>query len=159
MYPSKIIPGNHLSAYRRSAALRVTLPVLAAVICLGCGRELMDTTPRVRHMKMDGAADFHQPIRLTVGWMPYEEDRLVSKDGSTYEVAQGEHLKSGKIPALILSYEDGTKATLDMTIDDELLGKLIKSSLMSEKPIRRPYSEFMQTADCSTCHPSDIRIR
>ena len=139
---------------------RIALFILTAgILFAGCGREAIDTTPRVRHIELEGAADFHQPVRLTVGWMPYEEDRVVSENGDTYSVAESGDRKTGKIPALILTYEDGTTAVLDMNIDNELLGKLIKSSLMSEKPIRRPYTEFMQTADCSTCHPSEVNIR
>ena len=161
MNPKNIFPRIRRHAGYRFPFSGVTIGTIlfTAVMLIGCGRELMDTTPRVRHIKTDGVEDFHKPIRLTVGWMSYEEESVVSDNGSTYHVEPADALKTGRIPALQITYEDGTTSTLDMNISNELLGQLIKSSLMSEQPIRRPYSEFMQTADCSNCHPSEVKIR
>jgi hypothetical protein len=40
-----------------------------------------------------------------------------------------------------------------------LLGKLIKQSLMTQQPISDPFSIFLEESDCTTCHPSDIKIK
>lgn len=64
------------------------------------------------------------------------------------------------MPVIILTYPDSTKSIyFGLDINNELLGRLIKQSLMTQKPITEPLSAFLKDADCSTCHPSDIKIK
>ncbi len=65
----------------------------------------------------------------------------------------------GQMPVLVLTYPDsGQSIILDLHMDDALLGNLLKHSLMTEVPIRRPFSDYLQEANCAKCHPADVRI-
>ncbi len=68
--------------------------------------------------------------------------------------------KEGNIPVILVRHPDSEESLwLNMEIDDELLGKLIKQSLMAQVPISGPLSDFIEDTDCITCHPDDIEIR
>jgi len=45
-----------------------------------------------------------------------------------------------------------------MDIDNDLLGRLIKQSLMTQKPITELLTAFLEDADCSTCQLAEIEI-
>jgi hypothetical protein len=45
-----------------------------------------------------------------------------------------------------------------MDIDNELLARLIKQSLMTQQTITEPLDKYLVNADCSTCHPEDFEI-
>ena len=56
-------------------------------------------------------------------------------------------------------YEEEKSIYFGMDIDNELLGRLIKQSLMTQQPITEPLTAFLEDADCSTCHPAEIEIK
>jgi hypothetical protein len=67
--------------------------------------------------------------------------------------------KAGMIPVIHISNFDTSESLwVYMDIDDALLGKLIKHSLMTEVPIEYPLKEYLQKADCMKCYPSHIDI-
>jgi hypothetical protein len=47
---------------------------------------------------------------------------------------------------------------IDMNTDTELLGRLVKHSLMTQEPIQRPYTNFFEVASCEKCHPAHVKV-
>ena len=130
-------------------------------ICLaGCGFWLVifagcaNTGPshRVRSLDADGPHRFHRPVTLQVGWQSYR-DHADSGADSTVGVLNS--VATGVIPVVVLHYlDDAERMTLPMRIDDALLGRLIKSTAMTEMPVKEP----LERADCAHCHPTAIPL-
>lgn len=140
-----------------------------AVFCLlltGCASSRMNNTNntdvnvRARKLKESEPLGFHKAIELTIGWYPYEEGKAIKLDSEHSAVSFDDSSRTGGIvPVIYVSYPDsGQSLTLEMGIDNALLGKLLKHSLMTEIPIRRPFTDFLKEADCAQCHPPEIEL-
>lgn len=103
---------------------------------------------------------YHPPVSMQIGWFPYHEDKLVRTGKDEWKVVKNEEEgNSGAIPQILIHYPHTTDSIwLDMNIDNALLGKLIKHTLMTQVPIERPFAEYFEVATCSRCHPSHIKI-
>lgn len=105
------------------------------------------------------AAFFHQPMGLKIGWYPYQEPTVYELSDDVWRVVYSDSVRQGYIPVIIVNYTDESKTVwIDMGVDDAILGKLIKQSLMTQKPIRTPFNEFLKDASCNSCHPAHIPI-
>lgn len=123
-------------------------------------KDVLDDTPRVRSFKEWKAEYFHHPIEVKVGWYPYEEEEIIKTGRHQYSIQKSDTSEfAGSMPVIVLTYPDSTQPIyFGMDIDNELLGRLIKQSLMTQQPATEPLSAFLEDADCSTCHPPDIEI-
>lgn len=132
-----------------------------SVFYCSTSKNIIDDTPRVRSFADWKADYFHHPIEVKIGWYPYEEDSVVKTGTHQYTIQKSDTTEiTGSMPVIILTYPDSTKSIyFGLDINNELLGKLIKQSLMTQKPITEPLSTFLEDADCLTCHPSDIKIK
>jgi hypothetical protein len=104
--------------------------------------------------------DYHKPIELRIGWYPYDEVGMIKTGINTWKMVSDSCCKQGNIPILLIRNAESEETLwLNMDIDDALLGKLIKQSLMTEVPLSGPLSEFIEKTDCMTCHPQEIQIK
>ena len=138
----------------------LVLLVFLVAACASTSKEV-STRQSVRTMKSEDPSSYHNEINLQVGWFEYDESALELVEPGVYvESFSDSTTISGKMPVIVLSYPDSGKTfTFGMDVDNELLGKLLKHSLMSEIPVQRPLSGFLERSDCSKCHPSDIPIK
>jgi hypothetical protein len=134
--------------------------ILIAFLYCSAPKNVLDDTPRVRSFKEWKADYFHHPIEVKIGWYPYAEEELIKTGKHQYSIQKSDTSKIGSMPVIILTYPDSTQSIyFGMDIDNELLGRLIKQSLMTQQPITEPITAFLEDAECSTCHPSDIEIK
>ncbi len=78
------------------------------------------------------AAFFHQPMGLKIGWYPYQEPTVYELSDDVWRVVYSDSVRQGYIPVIIVNYTDESKTVwIDMGVDDAVLGKLIKQSLMT----------------------------
>ena len=103
---------------------------------------------------------FHNKIEMNIGWYPYEEAEVTNTNREiSIVLPRDSSVVSGSSPFIQIVYPTTDDSiTLDLDIDNELLGKIIKQTLMTQMPIQRPLKEFIKKADCSTCHPAHIDI-
>jgi len=139
------------------------LPYFCIVLLLGCASskpQSPDSRVRIKRFKESNPTGFHKEVEMKIGWLSYEAGKVDDLHDSLSVINFDEsQTVTGKVPVIILSYPDSSNTlTLVMNIDDALLGKLLKHSLMTEIPIKRPLSEFIKEADCSKCHPADIKL-
>ncbi|MCB0833932.1 MAG: hypothetical protein KDC45_10755 [Bacteroidetes bacterium] len=135
--------------------MKSILSILTAAIVWSCA-----ATPEVRVRTVDERiAVFHRPVELKIGWRIYTEPGTVQTSDSTWRVSS-DGLHRGLIPVILVSYPDSSKNVwIEMTTDDAMLGRLLKQSLMTQKPIEKPIREFLKKTECATCHPSSIKIQ
>ncbi len=122
----------------------------------------LDIEPvRIRQFKEWKAVRFHDKIELKIGWYPYEEgssQQTSSEEWAvTFENSSGS--VDGYMPVIILKQPNSQDSiSFEMNIDDATLGKLLKHTLMTQIPIQRPFKDYLANADCSLCHPKEVRI-
>ncbi len=115
--------------------------------------------PRVRQVKPSQVTGYHKPINVTIAWYPYEDEALNMSSKNEWQVVKSDSGRAGSIPVILIKYpETQDSIWLDMNTESELLGRLLKHSLMTQEPIKRPFSEYFQTASCTKCHPSDVKV-
>jgi hypothetical protein len=139
----------------------LTFMAVIAVIIFTCTQTGELQPSRVMQVQPSEVSAFHQPVSVQVGWFPYREHRLVRTGRDEWQVVKNEDgsAKTGAVPQILIRYPRSSDSLwVDMNIDNALLGKLIKHTIMTEAPITRPFSEYMEVASCSKCHPSDIEI-
>jgi len=116
--------------------------------------------PTSKQLKPNEAINFHDAISIRIAWVPYEENQVIAFENSQYIFEYNDGLKSGKaLPMIVIDHQNSTDSILiEMDIDNELLGKLIKRSIMTQKPIERPFTKYFEEAKCQSCHPSEIKV-
>jgi hypothetical protein len=113
----------------------------------------------IRQVKPSEVAAYHPPIQVNIGWVPYQDQKLVQTGKNEWKVMKDESGKQGAVPVILINYPDSKDSIwIDMNMDNALLGKLIKHSLMTQEPIKRPFSQFFTEANCMRCHPSDVKV-
>ena len=116
---------------------------------------------KIRKFKEWKAARFHEKVELKIGWYPYKKgsSEKVSSEEWAVSFKNSTDSVDGYMPVIILrNGNNNDSLSLGMDIDDEILGKLLKHTLMTQIPIRRPFKDYLTQADCSLCHPQEIII-
>ena len=131
-----------------------------AVQCAQQKQLSRESEDRIRQLRPGDITRYHEPVRLEVGWIPYQEHKLVvTKKGEWRVVRDVDNDTTSTMPMILLSYPNGTDSLwIDMNIDNALLGRLLKHTLMTQVPITRPFSEYFEVAKCSKCHPQHIKL-
>ena len=134
--------------------------LLIASLVINCSETKKLAEDRSRIISPSDITNFHTEMRVKIGWVPYENQKLILTGSNQWKIVPHEEEdKVGYIPTMIISYpESGDSIMLDMNIKNELLGKLIKHSAMTMVPIHRPFIKFFEEAKCQNCHPSDIKV-
>ncbi len=135
--------------------------LLIVFIVSNCSETRQMPTERIaRAMQPSEISSFHPEISLTVGWVPYQNQKLVRTGRNEWKMVKREEGdREGAVPVILVSYpRTKDSILLDMDITNELLGKLIKHSAITQEPIRRPFSTFFEEAQCKKCHPAHIKL-
>lgn len=134
--------------------------ILIAVITLKCSpSKQVVSEPHGRQVDPVNIAAYHKPIEMRVAWMPYENLELKQTKDNNWVVVESDSTKHGVIPVIQLIYpESGDTAWIQMNLQNDLFGRLMKHSLMTQEPIFEPYSEYFEKAKCSNCHPADVIV-
>lgn len=132
----------------------VLLLALAAMVFTTCKQYRDIGESRTRTLQTSEVRAFHPPLELSIGWVPYEEQKLVKTASNEWKIVKEEPGKQSAVPYILVTYPGGTDSIwIDMNTDNAVLGKLIKHSLMAQAPIQRPYDDFFKMNSCQRCHP------
>ena len=135
---------------------------MVAVLAVTCKqyKEVSASQPTTsRQLRPNEVARFHASLEIKIAWVPYEENQVVEFEDSQYIFKYDDGVKSGRaLPMIVIDHPYGDSILIEMDIDNELLGKLIKRSIMTQKPIERPFTKYFDEARCQSCHPSDIKV-
>jgi hypothetical protein len=135
--------------------------LISGLVCLiiACS-STKETKSRYRRIQKESAIQFHKPVELKIGWYPYNERKMERTGNNVWSISPSDSAdRKGMIPVIhVKNPETDSTLWVYMDIDNELLGKLIKHSLMTEVPIEFPLTEYLEKADCQKCHPQHIEI-
>ena len=138
--------------------LYASILLFAVATCKTVQQEEVEP-PRMRQVKPEEVASYHSPINLTIAWLPYKDLALKRTADNDWKVIKSDSTKSGLTPVILIKYPDRQDSVwLDMNTENEMLGKLIKHSLMTQEAITFPYGSFLEEAKCTKCHPSDVKV-
>lgn len=117
-----------------------------------------ETPPYIRQIRPADVAGYHSPVQMRIAWYPYRNLSVKQRATNEWVVVQDSDAnKEGFIPVILIDYMNHTDSIwLEMNTDNETLGKLIKHTLMTEKPISKPFSSYFEIASCTPCHPAEI---
>lgn len=116
-------------------------------------------TPKARNVKPGQIQGYHEPLDIKIAWMPYKDLGLKQGKDNNWVIVKSESGREGAIPVILITYpETKDSVWIEMDTSNELLGKLVKHSLMTKQPIHRPFKDYFEKASCSTCHPADVKV-
>ena len=134
---------------------------LAALVLLmvNCESQRQLVPSRSRQLKPKEVTAYHMPVEMKVAWVPYKNLELKQTKANNWVIVENEDGKTGAIPVMLITYPaTGDSVWVQMDTRNELLGQLIKHSLMTQKPISEPYDQYLADAACSSCHPKDVKV-
>lgn len=137
---------------------QISVILFLALAVLTC-KQLGEITPsRVRTLDAEKVSSFHAPMSLKVGWFPYQEHTFKQTGRYEWRIVKNQDTdKTGVVPMILVqSPGSGDSLWIDMNIDNALLGKLVKHSIMSQEPIFRPFVDYFEVTDCGKCHPEGV---
>lgn len=136
----------------------IALVSFSLITCKQYQEAQLDT--KTRQLKTADIAAYHPPIQMTVAWVPYEDLKLMKTSKNEWKIVKdGEAGKQGNVPMMLVTYPNSNDTIwIDMNMENELLGKLIKHSLMTQEPIKRPFGQFFEVASCQKCHPAEVKV-
>ena len=114
---------------------------------------------RARQLKPAEVRGYHNPAEMKIAWFPYKDIELKKTRDNNWVMVQSDSTKEGALPVIMITYPvTGDSIWIDMNIKSELLGKLVKHTLMTQMPIKQPYGEYLEAASCTHCHPSNVKV-
>lgn len=134
--------------------------IIALLLLAGCtASKKVAVKDAARVIDTEAPVKFHKPVNMKIAWYPYTTDSLVRHSDTIYLKEAEKAKQTGNVPLIVVTQEGSDEAvTIPMNIDNELLGRLIKHSVMTQMPIKRPFKEFIEQSNCASCHPKDIKI-
>ena len=147
-----------MNAMKWKYAFFMILLVFLVVNCSQYREVVKEDYNRIRSTHPTEVSSFHAPVKMEIAWVPYEEHRLVKTKKNEWKMVKDDDIRvASRMPMILITYPDATDSLwLDMNTDSEMLGKLVKHSMMTQVPISRPFAEYFEVAKCGTCHPSHI---
>lgn len=141
--------------------LKYTICCLILAAFITTCKSTIDLVPtNARRVSPKEVTSYHKPANMKIGWLPYKDLEFKKTSKDNWVVIKNDSTKEGAIPVILLTYPDsGDSIWLDMNTDNELLGRLMKHTLMTQLPITEPFGDYLVTAACSQCHPSEIKIK
>ena len=137
------------------------LLLLIAFIITNCSQKTkIVPSDTARTWRPQDVSSYHPPVSVKLGWVPYEDQKLVQTGDNEWKIVKNENPDPDKkIPILFVeSAANQESIMIEMNIENELLGKLIKHSAITQQPIKRPFTQFFEEAKCQGCHPKDVKV-
>ena len=139
--------------------LQLFLILSAAILVITCTTTKHMEPTKARQLKPSEVRAYHNPIELKIAWFPYQDIELKKTKENNWVMVSSDSARSSAIPVIMITYPNTNDSIwIDMNIKNELLGKLIKHTLMTQVPIYEPYGEYLEAAKCASCHPSNIKV-
>ena len=114
---------------------------------------------QARHLSPSEISSYHSAVNMRVGWMPYEEIQYKQAEDNRWVLLESDSANVGMVPVIMISYPDtGDSIWFNMNMKSETLGRLIKHTMMTQKPIYEPIESYLADAKCASCHPSDVKV-
>ena len=130
-----------------------------AFIVIACKSQKELVPTKARNIMPSEVAGYHNNIDVTIAWYPYKDQLLKQTSDNEWKIVKSDSAREGNIPVILIRYPaTGDSLWLDMNTESELLGKLLKHSLMTQEPIKRPFGDYLQAASCTKCHPADVEV-
>ena len=134
----------------------LTLGIL--VVTCSTTKQPMDPM-RARQLKPSEVRGYHNAVEMKIAWFPYEELVLKKTKENNWVMVDSDTGRVSAIPVIMITYPDSKDSIwIDMNIKNQLLGKLLKHTLMTQQPITEPFSEYFANAKCTKCHPSNVKV-
>lgn len=132
---------------------------LGAIITITCTTTKHLEPSRARQLKPSEVTAYHVPLEMKIAWFPYKELELKKSKANNWVMVSSDSSKQSSIPVIMITYpESNDSIWIDMNIKNELLGKLVKHSLMTQLPITEPFGDYFAKTSCTTCHPSNVKV-
>ena len=130
-----------------------------AIVTIKCAAPKEVAPPTAKQLSPSEISAYHKPIQMQIAWMPYKSLELKQTKKNNWVMVESDHPKESALPIIMVTYP-ATNDTVwvQMNTKNDLLGKLIKHSLMTQQPIKKPYKEYFEVAQCGSCHPSDVKV-
>lgn len=139
--------------------LKLFIIIFASITVITCTSTKHMEPSKARQLKPSEVRGYHKPIEMKIAWFPYEEIELKKTKENHWVMVNSDSAKSSAIPVIMVTYPDSNDSIwIDMNIKNEILGKLVKHTLMTQVPIFEPYGDYLEAAQCSKCHPSNIKV-
>lgn len=134
--------------------------LLLALLAITCSTSKQYLEPsRARQLKPSEVRGYHNSVEMKIAWFPYKELELKKTRENNWVMVESDTGRTSAIPVIMITYPISEDSIwIDMNIKNELLGKLVKHTLMTQEPIFEPYSDYFANAKCSKCHPSNIKV-
>lgn len=133
--------------------------LLLAIVTITCTTTNYLQPSRARQLKPSEVSGYHNPVEMKIAWFPYQELEMKKTKDNNWVMIESDSIKGSAIPVIMITYPVTSDSIwIDMNIKSELLGKLIKHTLMTQIPIKEPYGEYLDNASCTHCHPSNIKV-
>ena len=134
------------------------LAITVLVITCSSSKQYMEPT-RARQLKPSEVRGYHNPVEMKIAWFPYKELELKKTKENNWVMMESDTGRTSAIPVIMITYPTSNDSIwIDMNIKNELLGKLVKHTLMTQEPIYEPYGDYIANAKCSKCHPSNVKV-
>ena len=129
-----------------------------AIFIITCKTSKVATESTGRQIRPSDVKGYHSPVSMRIAWFPYNDLAIKQKSDNDWVVVKNDSTsQKGAMPVILVDYLNGTDSVwINMNTDNETLGKLIKHTLMTEEPIKKPFSSFFEVSKCGKCHPSHI---
>jgi len=135
------------------------LIAIVVIFAINCSPTKHFEPSKSRQIKPNEVTAYHKAMELKIAWFPYADLQLKKTKANNWVIVESDSTKKGAIPVIMIAYPDsGDSVWVEMNTRNELLGKLIKHSLMTQQPIFEPYEDYLAQAKCSKCHPSNVKV-
>jgi len=139
---------------------KLVLAILAlGVLALNCKAPKEVPAPKLRTLSPAEVTSYHMPVNMQVAWVPYENLEVKMDKNNNWVIVESKDPKKSVIPVMLITYPaTGDSVWVQMDTRSDLLGQLIKHTLMTQKPITEPFDAYLADAACSSCHPADVKV-
>ena len=136
--------------------LLITFLFMGMVTCQTQKMLVPTQARKVNHNEVQG---YHKELSLTIAWLPYQDQKLVKTSDDSWKVVYSDSGQVGNIPVILIRYPDSQDSIwLDMNTPNEVLGSVLKHSLMTQEAISYPLEDYIKSASCQKCHPKDVEV-
>lgn len=139
--------------------LQLLLFFASAIILITCTTTKYMEPTKARQLKPEEVRGYHNAVEMKIAWFPYKDLELKKTKENNWVMVNSDSGRTSTVPVIMITYPNsGDSIWIDMNIKNEILGKLVKHTLMTQVPIYEPYGEYFAEAKCSKCHPSNIEV-